>query len=93
MFNAIRQHVVSWPLAIGEEPSDGEQKPQWGGLRISSDRHGRRIFWGLEIRFRDFFVFGWKILESIFLGSLICGNFWGHSRLMFHQFYFLCNII
>ena len=22
---------MSWPLAIGEEPSDGEQKPQWGG--------------------------------------------------------------
>ena len=22
---------MSWPLAIGEEPSDGEQKPQRGG--------------------------------------------------------------
>ena len=31
MFNAIRQHAVSWPLAIGEEPSDGEQKRHWGG--------------------------------------------------------------
>ena len=55
---------MSWPLAIGEEPSDGEQKPQWGGLRISSDRDDRRIFWGLEIRFRDFlFLVGkfWKV--------------------------------
>ena len=31
MFNAIRQHAVSWPLAIGEEPSDGEQKRHRGG--------------------------------------------------------------
>ena len=31
MFNAIRQHAVSRPLAIGEDPSDGEQKPQPGG--------------------------------------------------------------
>ena len=48
MFNAIRQHAVSWPLAIGEEPSDGEQKRHGGGmgvgLRISSDRDDRRIF-------------------------------------------------
>ena len=56
MFNAIRQHAVSWPLAIGEEPSDGEQK-----------------------RLRDF-------LDS-------SGNFRGHSKLMFCQFYFSCNII
>ena len=46
---------MSWPLAIGEEPSDGEQKRHrggwgWGlgggvGLRISSDfRDDRRIF-------------------------------------------------
>ena len=31
MFNVIRQHAVSCPLAIGEDPSDGEQKPQPGG--------------------------------------------------------------
>ena len=40
---------MSWPLAIGEEPSDGEQKCHRGGegevgLRISSDRDDRRIF-------------------------------------------------
>ena len=41
---------MSWPLAIGEEPSDGEQKPQrggggGGGLRILSDRD---IFGGIQ---------------------------------------------
>ena len=39
---------MSWPLAIGEEPSDGEQKPQRGGLRISSDRDARSIFLDLK---------------------------------------------
>ena len=71
MFNAIRQHVVSWPLAIGEEPSDGSRSPSGGGLRISSDRDDRSIFGGLKNSISGFFVFGWKILESIFLGSLI----------------------
>ena len=50
---------MSWPLAIGEEPSDGEQKPQWGGgLRISSDRDDRSIFGGLKNSISGFLVFG-----------------------------------
>ena len=69
MFNAIRQHAVSWPLAIGEEPSDGEQKRHRGGrgmgvgLRISSDRDDRRIF---LIQAGIFGVFKTNVLPVLF---------------------------
>ena len=66
MFNAIRQHAVSWPLAISEEPSDGEQKPQWGGLQISSDRDDGRIFWGLKNSISGFFFSAGKFWKVFF---------------------------
>ena len=57
---------MSWPLAIGEEPSDGEQKPQRGGLRISSGRDDRRIFWGLKNSISGFFFLAGKFWKVFF---------------------------
>ena len=56
------------PMEIGQRyPS--RRGTQGEVLRISSERDDRRIFGGFEIFNFGIFV-GWKILASIFLGSL-----------------------